>query len=61
VTGHPIPAEMGARRPGDPATLVASSERIRQELGWQPRFAELRAIVSSAWEWHRAHPEGYEH
>jgi UDP-glucose 4-epimerase len=61
VTGHPIPAEMGARRPGDPATLVASSERIRQELGWQPRFAELRAIVSSAWEWHRVHPEGYEH
>jgi UDP-glucose 4-epimerase len=60
VTGHPIPAQVGARRPGDPAVLVASSERIRQELGWQPRFADLRAIVSSAWEWHRQHPDGYE-
>ena len=59
VTGHPIPAEVGARRPGDPAVLVASSERIRQELGWQPRFADLRAIVSTAWEWHRRHPDGY--
>jgi len=61
VTGHPIPAEVGARRPGDPAVLVASSERIRQELGWQPRFADLQAIVSSAWEWHRRHPQGYGH
>jgi len=59
VTGHPIPTVVGPRRPGDPAVLVASSERIRQELGWQPRFAELRAIVSSAWAWHKAHPEGY--
>ena len=59
VTGHPIPAVVGPRRPGDPAVLVASSERIRQELGWQPRFADLRAIVSSAWEWHRGHPDGY--
>lgn len=61
VTGHPIPAEVGARRPGDPAVLVASSARIRQELGWQPRFADLEAIVSSAWEWHRRHPDGYGH
>jgi len=60
VTGHPIPAVIGPRRPGDPATLVASSERIRRELGWQPRFAELRAIVASAWAWHQAHPRGYE-
>ncbi len=60
VTGHPIPAEVGPRRPGDPAVLVASSERIRRELGWQPRFADLEAIVSSAWEWHRRHPVGYQ-
>lgn len=60
VTGHPIPAVIGPRRPGDPATLVASSERIRRELGWQPRYAELRAIVASAWAWHQAHPRGYE-
>jgi len=59
VTGHPIPAVVGPRRPGDPAELVASSERIRRELGWQPRFPELRSIVASAWEWHRRYPEGY--
>ncbi len=59
VTGHPIPAVVGARRPGDPAVLVASSETIRRELGWQPRFPDLRDIISSAWEWHRRHPQGY--
>jgi UDP-glucose 4-epimerase len=59
ITGHPIPAVIGPRRPGDPAVLVASSERIRRELGWQPRFPELDDIVGSAWEWHRAHPHGY--
>src|SRR6185503_2850481 len=59
VTGHPIPAVAGPRRPGDPAVLVASSECARRELGWAPRFGDLRAIVQSAWEWHRAHPHGY--
>jgi UDP-glucose 4-epimerase len=59
VTGQPIPAEVGARRAGDPAVLVASSERIRQELGWQPRLTGLEPIVASAWAWHRKHPEGY--
>jgi UDP-glucose 4-epimerase len=59
VTGHPIPAVESSRRPGDPAVLVASSERIRRELGWQPRFPDLKSIVSSAWEWHRKHPSGY--
>src|SRR5215218_2974091 len=59
VTGHPIPVEVGPRRPGDPAVLVASSERIRRELGWEPRHAELRGIVESAWAWHRSHPHGY--
>jgi UDP-glucose 4-epimerase len=60
VTGHPIPTVTGPRRPGDPAVLVAGSDRIRRELGWSPRYLELRDIVSSAWEWHRAHPRGYE-
>jgi UDP-glucose 4-epimerase len=39
---------------------VAGSEKIRRELGWQPRFADLKTIVQSAWDWHRAHPDGYE-
>lgn len=60
VTGHPVPAVDGPRRPGDPAELVASSDKIRRELGWQPRFPHLRDIVQSAWDWHRAHPNGYE-
>jgi UDP-glucose 4-epimerase len=59
VTGHPIPAEMGARRPGDPATLIASSNKIRHELGWEPRYPDLRTIVEHAWAWHRSHPDGY--
>lgn len=60
MTGHSIPARIQARRAGDPATLVASSERIQRELGWKPQHASLEEIVSSAWEWHKAHPEGYE-
>jgi len=59
VTGHPIPAEIGPRRPGDPAELVASSEKIRRELGWQPQYPDLRTIVEHAWQWHRTHPNGY--
>jgi UDP-glucose 4-epimerase len=59
VTGHAIPAEVGPRRPGDPAALVAGSDKIKRELGWRPEFPELRSIVRSAWEWHQAHPEGY--
>jgi UDP-glucose 4-epimerase len=59
ITGHPIPTEIGSRRPGDPATLIASSAAIRQELGWQPRHSELEQIVGDAWEWFRRHPEGY--
>ncbi len=59
VTGHPIPAVETPRRPGDPARLVASSEKIRRELGWQPRYPDLRDIIASAWEWHRTHPQGY--
>lgn len=58
VTGHPIPAQVGPRRPGDPAVLVAASDRIRRELGWEPKH-DLRAIVESAWAWHQRHPHGY--
>ena len=59
VTGHPIPAVDGPRRPGDPPELVAGSDKIRRELGWQPHYPGLRDIVQSAWDWHRTHPYGY--
>jgi UDP-glucose 4-epimerase len=59
ITGHPIPAKVGLRRAGDPATLVAASDKIRRELGWQPRYPRLEQIVETAWNWHRAHPHGY--
>lgn len=60
VTGRPIPAEVGDRRPGDPPVLIASSDKIRAELGWEPQYPELETIVEHAWEWHRTHPHGYE-
>jgi UDP-glucose 4-epimerase len=59
VTGHPIPAVEGPRRPGDAPQLVASSAGIRRELGWKPEHPTLEEIVASAWEWHRSHPQGY--
>jgi UDP-glucose 4-epimerase len=59
ITGLPIQAEVGPRRPGDPATLIAGSETIKRELGWQPRFASLESIIGTAWAWHRSHPKGY--
>ncbi len=59
ITGHPIPAEVTARRPGDPAVLIAGSEAIRRELGWKPRYPSLEAIIRTAWDWHRSHPHGY--
>lgn len=60
VSGHPIPATESPRRPGDPARLVASSEKIRRELGWTPQHPDLKDIIASAWEWHKNHPKGYE-
>ncbi len=60
VTGHPIPAVVAPRRPGDPPRLVASAEKIRRELGWEPQIPRLEDIIASAWEWHRTHPHGYE-
>jgi len=53
VTGKPIAVEEHERRPGDPAVLVASSEKIKAELGWKPQFAELDQIIASAWQWHQ--------
>ena len=59
VTGHPIPTRIVARRPGDPAVLVASSAKIRRELGWEPRYPDLQTILETAWQWHLSHPHGY--
>ena len=59
AVGRPIKHEVVGRRPGDPGTLVATPEKIARELGWSPRFADIRAIVDTAWRWHRSHPDGY--
>jgi len=59
VTGRPIPALEDERRPGDPSTLVACSDKIRAELGWSPRFDDPEKIIASAWNWHGRHPRGY--
>ncbi len=60
VTGHPIPAVVAPRRDGDPPRLVANADKARSVLGWNPRHAELKTIIQHAWNWHRAHPDGYE-
>ena len=59
VTGHPIPAEVVARRLGDPAVLVADAQQSIERLAWQPQMPELERIVASAWDWHQRHPQGY--
>ena len=59
VTGHPIPATVQPRRPGDPPVLVADASRANAELGWKPAWTDPVEIVRSAWQWHRAHPNGY--
>ena len=59
VTGHPIPAAVSPRRPGDPAGLVAGADKAKDVLGWKPRYPDLKTIVQHAWNWHRAHPRGY--
>lgn len=59
VSGHPIPVVEKPRRAGDPPYLVASSEKAKRELKWNPQFADIEAIVQSAWHWHVAHPNGY--
>lgn len=59
ITGKEIPTHVGPRRPGDPATLVASSDKIKSELGWQPQFQDLGLIIESAWRWMQKYPDGY--
>jgi UDP-glucose 4-epimerase len=59
VTGLKVPVKHGPRRAGDPPALVARADKIRAELGWVPKFDSLRAIVETAWRWHKAHPNGY--
>jgi UDP-glucose 4-epimerase len=59
VTGKDIPVRMGPRRAGDPAILIASSDKIKGELGWEPKYQDLRVIIESAWRWMQSHPDGY--
>jgi UDP-glucose 4-epimerase len=61
VVGKPIPYEIVGRRQGDPGVLIATPERIMRELGWSPHHSDIQAIVRTAWQWHRRHPEGYSH
>jgi UDP-glucose 4-epimerase len=59
ITGHSIPVRIGPRRAGDPAVLIASSDRIKAELQWAPQFQSLESMIDSAWEWRKSHPNGY--
>jgi UDP-glucose 4-epimerase len=59
ITGRECPVRVGKRRPGDPAVLIASSERIKEELGWSPEQQDLHSIIESAWKWMQTHPNGY--
>ncbi|HBA83034.1 MAG TPA: UDP-glucose 4-epimerase GalE [Verrucomicrobia bacterium] len=59
VSGHPIPAIVSPRRPGDPARLVAGAQKAKDILGWKPQYPDLKTIVQHAWNWHQAHPRGY--
>ena len=59
VTGHPIPAKTTPRRAGDPAQLIASSDKARSVLGWNPQHADLKEIIFTAWNWHKNHPNGF--
>lgn len=59
VTGHPIPAVICPRRAGDPSTLIASSQKAREKLGWEPSFNSVEDIIASAWNWHGNNPEGF--
>ncbi|WP_314579022.1 UDP-glucose 4-epimerase GalE [Enterococcus gilvus] len=60
VTGKEIAAEVGPRRAGDPSRLVASSEKVKETLGWNPEYTDIKAIIETAWNWHVSHPHGYE-
>lgn len=60
VTNHAINAEIAPRRPGDPAILIASSDKAKDLLGWKPKYDSLETIIETAWNWHKKHPKGYE-
>jgi UDP-glucose 4-epimerase len=60
VTGREIPFEVEPARPGDPSRLVADASRAKSVLGWEPEYPLLESIIETAWNWHRAHPNGYE-
>ena len=60
VVGKPIKCEMAERRAGDPAQLVASSEKAKTVLGWKPKYDDIETIIGSAWNWHKEHPHGYD-
>jgi len=60
VTGHAIPEVMGTRRAGDPPKLIADARRAKTELGWEPKYADVKSIVKTAWAWHQKHPKGYQ-
>ncbi len=60
VTGKKVPLKEGPRRPGDPPALVAASEKVQRELGWKPRYTDVKSIIETAWNWHRGHPKGYD-
>ena len=60
ITGKAFRVEMADRRPGDPAVLIASSQKAQNQLGWVPKYSDLDTIIKTAWEWHRSHPQGYE-
>ena len=59
VTGHEIPTVESPRRPGDAAVLIASNERVRSRLGWEPRKPRMESMIEDAWAWHQAHPDGH--
>lgn len=59
ITGRKIPRKLGPRRPGDPAVLVASSEKLKRTLGWEASHSSLEEIIQSAWDWKQKHPHGY--
>ena len=60
VTGHPIPTKVEARRPGDPAKLIADSSRAQKTLNWYPKYIDIQPIIETAWQWHQSHPRGYQ-
>ncbi len=60
ITGHAIPYVISSRRPGDPSILIASNEKIKRTIGWQPRFSDVNQVIGDAWNWHQKYPSGYQ-